>query len=277
MALNIGLSGQPFIGPDIGGFAQNGDGALFARWMGLGALLPFARGHTGKENIDKEPWAFGPEVERACRLAIERRYRLMPFLYTLFEEASRTGLPVARPLFFADPADAALRSEDDAFLLGDSVLVAAQVVPDRTRAPAMPRRSVGAWREFDFGDRHADLPRLFLRPGAIVPAGPVMEHTGEKPLDPLTLLVCLDDRGEARGELYEDAGDGFGYQRGEFVRSRFAARRGGGGQGVTVTIESAGGDWALPDRPTVVRLLTEGGERSSEPTRGATIVVPAVP
>ncbi len=266
MALNVGLSGQPFIGPDIGGFAQNGDGALFARWMGFGALLPFARGHTGKENIDKEPWAFGPQVERACRLAIEQRYRLMPYLYTLFEEASRTGLPVARPTFFADPTDPALRSEDDSFLLGDGLLVVAQVVPDRTRMPVPPR---GICREFDFGDVHEDLPRLFLRGGSIVPTGPVMEHTGEKPLDPLTLLVCLDERGEAVGELYEDAGDGFGYERGEFVRSRFSAK--GDGDRVVVRIEKAGGDWPLPDRTTIVRLLTEGGERRSEPTRGGTI------
>ncbi|RPJ44211.1 MAG: alpha-glucosidase, partial [Candidatus Latescibacterota bacterium] len=108
--LNLGLSGQPFSGADIGGFAGDGDGDLFARWMGIGALLPFARGHSEKGTIDKEPWAFGPEVEAVCREALRRRYRLLPYLYTVFREASVTGLPVARPLFFADPADATLRA-----------------------------------------------------------------------------------------------------------------------------------------------------------------------
>lgn len=118
MVLNLGLSGQPLSGPDIGGFVGAGDGPLFARWMGVGALLPFARGHTGKGNIDKEPWSFGREVENTCRLALQRRSRLLPYLYTLAREASLTGLPIARPLFFADPADPALRDMDDAFLLG---------------------------------------------------------------------------------------------------------------------------------------------------------------
>ncbi len=82
MVLNLGLSGQPFSGPDIGGFVGAGDGPMFARWMGFGALFPFARGHTGKGNVDKEPWAFGGDVEKTCRLALEGRYRLTPYLRT---------------------------------------------------------------------------------------------------------------------------------------------------------------------------------------------------
>ncbi|MBN1456772.1 MAG: hypothetical protein JW912_02855, partial [Sedimentisphaerales bacterium] len=115
MALNLGLSGQPFCGPDIGGFIGDGDGKLFARWMGTGAFFPFSRGHTAKGTINKEPWAFGKEVEESCRTALERRYRLLPYLYTLFYNSSITGLPVMRPVFFADPDDPELRDEDDAF------------------------------------------------------------------------------------------------------------------------------------------------------------------
>src|SRR5690606_14636225 len=109
---------------------------------------PFARGHTGKGNVDKEPWAFGPEMEEACRLALQRRYVLLPYYYTLFEEASRTGLPVLRPAFFADPTDPALRSEDDAFLIGDDLLVEPFVTPDRDRAVVLPRGAGdgSAWR-----------------------------------------------------------------------------------------------------------------------------------
>src|SRR5262249_46978328 len=103
MVLNLGLSAQPFSGPDIGGFSGNGDGKLFGRWMGVGALLPFARGHSIKDSADHEPWSFGPDTEATCRRALERRYRLLPYLYTLFHEASTTGLPIVRPLFYADP------------------------------------------------------------------------------------------------------------------------------------------------------------------------------
>src|SRR3990172_8345116 len=139
MVLNLGLSGQPFAGPDIGGFSQPGDGKMFARWMGIGALLPFARGHTEKHSIDKEPWSFGRGVEKTCRQALQRRYRLMPYLYTLFHEASVSGLPVARPIFFADPADTSLRREDDGFLLGSDVLVAAQTSAEGGKPQSKPR------------------------------------------------------------------------------------------------------------------------------------------
>lgn len=96
-----GLSGQPFVGPDIGGFAGDSNPRLYGRWMGIGALLPFARGHSETGTIDHEPWSFGPECEAVCRAAIQRRYRLLPHLYTLFYRAHTEGLPVASPVFFA--------------------------------------------------------------------------------------------------------------------------------------------------------------------------------
>ncbi len=291
MALNVGLSGQPFIGPDIGGFAGNGPsgeagGTMFARWMGYGALLPFARGHTGKGNIDKEPWSFGPKVEETCRLALQRRSRLIPFFYTLFHEASATGLPVMRPTFFADPADPALRSEDDSFMLGSDLLVVAQVVPDRSRAVAMPK---GDWRELAFevptGGKNTtrgldsqdhDLPRLFVRPGAIIPTGPVTEFVDEKPLDPITLIVHLDSEGKAEGTLYEDAGDGYGYQKGEYLRTTYKAAR--AGEGVQVFVASSEGTMKRPDRQVVVRLLgPEGSELKGVGKDGQSITITTRP
>jgi alpha-glucosidase len=255
MVLNMGLSGQPFSGPDIGGFNGNGDAALFARWMGFGAMLPFARGHTAKGNIDKEPWAFGAGVEQTCRAAIERRYRLLPYLYTTFREASLTGVPVARPLFFTDPADHALRSEDDAFLLGADVLVLARVTPLGDRQSAAPR---GVWNPLDIDADPAsrtdpDLPLLRVRGGAIVPLGPVMEHTGEKKLDPLELVVSLDEHGRAEGTLYEDAGDGFGYTKNEYLLSRYTADTRDGI--VSVRLTSAEGGMRRPERGLAVRVL----------------------
>ena len=251
MTLNLGLSGNPFNGPDIGGFAGNGDAEMFARWMGVGAMLPFARGHTGKGNIDKEPWSFGADVEASCRRAIERRYMLMPFFYTLFREASINGMPVARPLFFADPVDPALRSEDDAFLLGSDLIVAARLTPEADRAVVLPN---GIWNAFDFNDgEDINLPRLFLRGGAIVPTGPVTQHVDEKPLDPLTLLVALDENGSAEGVLYEDAGEGYRYREGEYsLRTYRAERR---GDRVVVSLAASEGDFATPDRELRVRVI----------------------
>ncbi len=259
MVLNLGLSGQPFAGPDIGGFAGNGDGEMFARWMGFASLLPFARGHTEKGAIDKEPWAFGPAVEKTCRLALSRRYLLMPYLYTVFREAAETGLPVARPLFFADPRDLSLRAVDDAFLLGGDVLVAATVTPRGTRKATNLERT---WRRFVLDPaeaNEADLPALFLRPGAIVCVGPAIEYVGEKPGEPRTLLVAPDAEGRAEGYLYRDEGDGFGYLDGRYGIVRYTATTAGGVLDVRrETVEGA--VLSIRGDEVKVRVLLDGRE-----------------
>jgi alpha-glucosidase len=244
MAVNLGLSGQPFVGPDIGGFIGDATGHLFARWMGIGALLPFARGHSIKGSADHEPWSFGERCERICRLALERRYRLLPYFYTLFREASVTGMPVARPLLFADPADARLRGADDAFMLGDDVLVRARVHAGGICQAPLPR---GRWAAFEPAhESDPELPELLVREGAIVPLGPPMQHVGERPLDPLTLVVHPDVAGRASGLLYEDEGDGFGFTRSEFRLTRIdAAVR---GDDVEITQGVVEGAWAAPTR-----------------------------
>ncbi len=234
MVLNLGLSGQPFCGPDIGGFAGDVDGPMFARWMGVGAMLPFARGHKVKDAVPHEPWSFGPEVEASCRRALVRRYRLLPYLYTLFEEASRTGLPICRPLWFADPTDPRLRASDNAFLLGSDLLVVcpADGPGDMDAAVVMPR---GDWREIDITQdgvvpgRSEDLwlPRLFIRGGSILPLGPSVLHTGESEGGAYTLVVAPDASGGAAGQLYEDAGEGFEYRVGGFTRTRLEYGAGG--------------------------------------------------
>lgn len=266
MVLNLGLSGQPFVGPDIGGFADNADATLFARWMGIGALLPFARAHSVKDSVDHEPWSFGPECERTCRLALERRMRLMPAIYTIFRESHMTGMPVARPLFFADPADPALRSVDDAFLLGSDILVRCDVWEKGTGgAKAKLPGGDGKWRAFEPltagspGPKvDPDLPEIFVRTGAIVPMGPVMQFDGEKPLDPLTLVVALDDSGLASGELYEDSGEGYGFEKGDFARIRFEAKR--KGPQVVVTAKQVEGIYPKANRRVEVVVLAADGK-----------------
>lgn len=262
MIANLGLSGQPFAGPDIGGFAI-GDGEsdrLFARWMGIGALLPFARGHAAKDGRNKEPWEFSPEVEQSCRISLERRYRLLPYLYTQFHAAWQDGSPVLRPLFFSDPADARLRNVDRAFLIGADLLVLAN--PNETdtapHAVPMPR---GIWRKLwligEAERRDAHQPVLLLRGGAILPLGRVVQHTGEKMLDPLTLVVSPDASGCAAGVLYEDEGDGYGHESGVFLLTRYAAHR--DGNEIVVRIASQQGELPRPTRKCVVEVLLDDG------------------
>jgi len=267
MTLNLSLSGQPFVGPDIGGFAFNGDGELFQRWIGFGSLFPFSRGHTAKGNIDKEPWSFGPEVEATSRRALERRYRLMPMLYTAFHESSESGMPIAQPTFFADPTDLALRSEDDSFLLGEDLLVVCKTTPEMDRVPVLPGAVDGVeWAEFDFpsydggrDSKDSALPQLYIRPGSIIPTGPVHQYFGDRPdqRDELTLLVHLDANGEAEGDLYEDAGEGFGYMMGEYLETEFVASVEKGR--VVVRINEQDGKMAQPDRK--INVIVVGSDK----------------
>lgn len=248
--LNLGLSGQPFVGPDIGGFLGDADAALFARFMGIGALLPFARGHSDKKSGPHEPWAFGKACEATCRRALTRRYRLLPYLYTLFHEAATTGAPIVRPAFVADPCDVRWRACETMFLLGNDVLVSCDVDRHADGGDAfLPR---GGWIPFEPGTLgteeswtpDADLPRVYVRAGAVVPLGPAMQHTGEKPIDPLTLVVAPDADGRATGTLYEDAGDGDALATGDYALTRFSVSDGGS----AVREERIGGRRKVPAR-----------------------------
>jgi alpha-glucosidase len=253
MILNLGLSGQPFCGPDIGGFLGNTSPELFARWMGIGALLPFARAHKVKDAAAHEPWMLGHECEHVCRLALERRYRLLPYLYTLFHESSRTGRPIARPLFFADPRDARLRNADDSFLLGDALLVRCET-PERDgeQIPCRDPMPPGVWKPLELArESHRWLPTLFVREGALVPAGPVMQHVDQKPIDPLTLYCALDGRGRALGRLYEDAGDGFAFERGEYRLTTLLVHRDAG----TLKVEQVAVEGHLPPIPRNIEVV----------------------
>ncbi len=248
MSINLGLSGQPLSGPDIGGYEGKGSPELYANWMAVGAFYPFSRAHASVDSPNREPWVFGPEIENVARTALQRRYRLMPYLYTLAQNASVHGDPIMQPVFFADPKDPDLRTEDVAFLFGPDLLV----VPRWAESPKLPK---GVWRDVSLLDGKVEQdgyqPALKIRGGAIVPLGKVVQSTAEESLDPLTLLVCLDDKGQAQGNLYEDEGDGFGYQQGRSTLTHFTASR--EGDAVVVRQDAKG------THPTAVEVVTPQG------------------
>lgn len=257
MVLNLGLSGQPFSGPDIGGFAGVPSPELFARWIGVGAFLPFCRTHNSLQG-DQEPWSFGAAAEEATRVALGRRYRLLPYIYTVFYEAATAGLPVARPLFFADPVDPALRDEDHRFLLGGDVLVQPELLQGGNRDSPLPK---GRWRSFSLteGDRSAEIahPVLRLRDGAILPIGPGGQTSEEAFSGPLTLLISLDASGRARGRLYEDAGEGFAHLDGDYLLTTYEALLSDGMLELRVAAQD--GERTRRPRALQIELLTASG------------------
>ncbi|KAB1212142.1 Alpha-glucosidase 2 [Morella rubra] len=264
MVLQLGLSGQPLSGPDIGGFAGNATPKLFGRWMGIGAMFPFCRGHSEINTVDHEPWSFGEEennevmeCEEVCRLALKRRYRLMPYIYTLFYMAHKMGTPVATPTFFADPQDPSLRKLENSFLLG-SIFVYASTMPNQRPDKLDCTLPKGIWVRFDFDDSHPDLPALYLQGGSIIPLGPPHQHLGEtNPIDDLSLLVALDEDGKAEGVIFEDEGDGYGFTRGEYLLTHYVAEL--QASVVTLRVSEIEGLWKRPKRQLHVQLLLGGG------------------
>jgi alpha-glucosidase len=268
MSITLGLSGQPFNGPDIGGFADNADAELLGQWMALGAYYPFSRNHAAKDATQQEPWVFGEEVEDASRTALNRRYMLLPFLYTLFKEASSTGLPIMRPVFMADPKDKKLRGEEEAFMWGDDMII----IPSWSKNPSLPK---GNWRTLKIdntpeGDKYQAV--LKIREGAIIPSGPVIQNTTEYSSDSLTLYVNLNKKHQATGRLYHDEGNGFGYKTGEYAVYEYNAAL-NKKNGVYVTINQIGGNKIYQSNYRIA-LVQDNDIIYSAWTTNTTIVLP---
>src|SRR5438552_691419 len=229
--MNMGLSGVPFVGTDIGGFNGNASGELFARWMQFGALAPFCRSHSATATEPHEPWCFGPRVEAICREFLRLRYRLLPYLYTLFWEAAQRGIPVLRPLLYHFPDDPTTYPLHDQVLLGPSLMAAPIYHPGREhRHVYLPASAWYDWwtDELIAGPAHllayAPLERmpLYIRAGAIIPSGPDLRYADERPLDPLTLDLYP---GNGAFTLYEDDGHSFEYEHGQFCTTSYTLRR----------------------------------------------------
>ncbi len=241
MCLNISMSGVPITGVDIGGFWGNSSGELLTRFAQLGALLPFCRNHSAQGTLSQEPWAFGEPFESAYRVAIETRYRLLPYLYTLLHEASLSGSPVMRPLYYHYPQDALAIDVETAFLVGDALLSAPITTEQATsRQVYLPS---GAWYDFWDGTLYtggvwheilAPLERwpLFARGNSIIPTGPLMQHSAEHPTDPLDITCYMTENGQASYTLYEDDGSSFDYTGGIYALTTFACFA----QGNTITV-----------------------------------------
>jgi alpha-glucosidase len=272
MVINLGLSGQPLSGPDIGGYSGDTTPELYGKWIAMEPFYPFSRAHTSVDNPPREPWAQGPEMEKVARTALDRRYRMLPYIYTLAYNASQTGDPIMRPVFFADPKDVALRDEQQAFLFGGDLLV----VPKWAEDPKLPK---GIWRQVSLIDEKQEddgyQATVKIRGGAIVPLGKIIQNTSEKSLDPLTLLVCLDDSGKASGTLYEDAGEGFGYQKGDYAVTHYVATR--EGNEIKLRIATRDGKLAVPDRKVQVSVITDSGVLKGSEMESKGIVIDAKP
>jgi alpha-glucosidase len=227
MINSMSLTGVAFSGVDIGGFTGNPSPELMVRWMSLGTYTPLFRNHTSKGNTSHEPWAWGENNEILIRKSIETRYRLMPYIYSSFYEATMTGLPVSRTLAINythnnevyDP-----RFENE-FLFGPGILVAPVASTENAVKVYLPE---GSWYRFGTDEKFEgnkiilvesgldNLP-VFIKAGAIIPMQNVIQSTADKGDGVLCLNIWYGDKPESF-TYYEDDGTTYKYRNGEYYK-----------------------------------------------------------
>ena len=276
MALGLGISGQPFVGADIGGFMGDCSGELLVRWFQCGALTPFCRNHNSANQADQYPWVFGETVQELCRKALELRYRLLPYIYSHFIKSSETGAPVQKPLIFDFQDDPVTRDLDDEYLFGDHLLVAPIYQQGCTsRKVYLPE---GTWYHCHTGEKFIgprfvtaaapmDSIPLYARGGAVIPMWPqAPQSTMNYHPEEMELHIFVpDEEGITRSMLHEDDGLTFASRNGAFYRTEFELSR----EGSRVTLRASVSGNGFPEfarkrlllrfhGPSVERLTMDG-------------------
>ena len=266
MCLSMSISGQPFVGSDIGGFLGYPSGELFARWLQLGIFTPLMRAHSEINEPNKEPWEYGAEFTVINRETINLRYALLPYIYGVMQEAAATGIPAMRPMMFDNPTDLINLDESTQFTFGSDLLVAPVLqqgaVKRRVNLPA------GFWYDYWTGVLHAggkevsvDAPinriPFFIRAGAAIPTQQVVQYTSEAPVDPLTILVYPHPSGiRTQSVFYEDDGTSLRFQKGEYLRRTLT--QSGSVDSLTLVLSAAEGIYRPAGRSLIFRVLSAG-------------------
>jgi len=225
----MSISGMGFTGSDIGGFAEQPSGELYARWIQLGVFHPFCRTHSSGDHGEQEPWSFGEEVIDITRKFVNLRYQLLPYLYTMFWKYVNEGEPMLKPLVYFDQEDIQTLYRTDEFIFGNQILVCPILEPNAIgRRMYLPK---GNWynywtnelvegkKELWVATDYDQIP-IFIKEGAIIPKYPVQQYVGEKEFEEITLDVYYKF-GKEKSVLYEDAQDGYDYNKGRFSLRTF--------------------------------------------------------
>jgi alpha-D-xyloside xylohydrolase len=239
--LGMSVSGIPYWTMDIGGFSVPARFAaehptaedaeewreLNARWFEFGTFVPLLRVHG--EAPKREMWELGGEKHPAyqAELKFDRiRYRLLPYMYSLAGAVTQEGGTIMRPLVMDFRADAKAREVTDQYLFGPAFLVS-PVTTYKARSRAVYLPGAASWYDFWTGTNATggqsieapapyDSMPIHVKAGSIIPTGPEIMYTDEKPADPIVLWVYMGADGEFT--LYEDDGVTYAYEKGSFAR-----------------------------------------------------------
>jgi alpha-glucosidase len=225
---SMGLAGVANAGYDIGGFAGECTAPLFARWIAIGAFSPFFRTHAMVNSRDSEPWTYGEEVEDISRNFIKLRYKLMPYLYSVFYEAATSGMPVARSLAIDYTHDEKIYSSafQNQYLFGPAILVAPVESSKEYCKVYLPE---GKWYDFftvkafegnseHLVELHKETLPLYIKAGSIICMQSDVPNLKTKPKD--ILDIHLYEGADHTFEYYEDDGDTFEYKNGKYFKRK---------------------------------------------------------
>lgn len=225
----MSISGMGFTGSDIGGFAEQPTPELYARWIQLGVFHPFCRTHSSGDHGEQEPWSFGDEVIDVTRKFVELRYKLLPYLYTMFWQYINDGIPMLKPLVYFDQYDIQTHYRTDEFIFGNQILVCPILEPNaQGRRMYLPE---GKWynlwtNEIIIGKKEIwvttnfnEIP-VFVKEGSIIPKYPVQQYVGQIE-DPQLSLDVYYKFGKETSYVYEDAQDGYDYNKGRYSYTTF--------------------------------------------------------
>jgi len=237
--LNFSLSGLPYWTMDIGGFSvekryEKPNSAdleewreLMTRWHQFGTFVPIFRSH-GQFPV-REMYNTAPEDHAAYRSMVyynQLRYRLLPYIYTLAGEAYHQNGTIMRALVFDFDKDNKVKNIGDQYMFGPSLLINPvyqyKAVSRTVYLPAgqgwydlYTGAYIAGGQTITAAAAYERMP-VFVKAGAIIPAGPMIQYTGEKPADPVTLYVYGGNDGHF--SLYEDEGTTYDYEKGEFTQ-----------------------------------------------------------
>lgn len=227
--LNLGISGMPFVGTDIGGFGSNTTPELLCRWIEASCFAPLFRNHCAKYSRRQEPWQFDQQTLDINRKYIKLHYKFLPYLYDLCYEQSKTGIPVLRPLVMHYQADSATWECNDEYLFGPQILVAP--VTDQGATARMVYLPEGDWIDYWSGkcisgkqyilrEAPLDCCPIYMKAGSLLPVWPETDHVPENGMTHLIMEYYpapgTDTCASTSYVHYQDNGSDFSYQQGAY-------------------------------------------------------------
>ena len=219
--LNFSLAGMYYGSCDIGGFQGTPTKEMLVRWFQAGVFLPIMRSHSNIGTTARFPFLWGDDGEAAIREALNLRYQLLPYIYSLGHDAYNTGAPIMRPLVMEFPADTTVANMTDEWLVGKGLLAAPVLAEGGKRSIYLP---ADTWYDYHTGevitgpktisvDKALDEIPVYVRAGTILPVGAVVQYSEQTSGTPLEIRIYPGKNGSFK--MVEDDGVSYNYTKGD--------------------------------------------------------------